>query len=374
MALRLLKAPKFSDEERRYVVDFLMALKKPLVVDFFKQEEITPAYGNKKDMRERLVQALDDGETNYPTIVDYIDRLLPWGKQHIYLYNSPGLRGKWGDEQWLVSRLAKCGAKKYYNARRRLILPDELTLSSVEHSSKRLTITAVQRQDYTERDKDRDYTEADDPDDADDQEVTAPGPGSEAGGLETVEYRAYVRHLNRGWVRFEWNLVSDLAVLQIGQLGRDWDYEEVKQSFFDLVEEWIDLSRFPVVDLRRAIARLHRRIDKGDREVQFVMADYKSVGGRRLAGHRPTGKNTDELFGSEAVIDGALSEIRRKGVGNKANVYWLPSDDYPNGGKNELEEPVHVHIIGGDCRMSLPIPQPEKAIRYVLHRVRFASK
>ena len=60
--------------------------------------------------------------------------------------------------------------------------------------------------------------------------------------------------------------VSDLAMLQIGQLGRDSDYEEVRQEFFELLESWLDLSLFPLIDVRRAISNLHRRIENGDRE------------------------------------------------------------------------------------------------------------
>lgn len=350
---KLLRPPEFSDEECRFIVDLLLALKAPLVKAFFAERRIERAGITKAAMRERLTQALDDQEVNYPQIISYVDSQMPWGKQHVYLMGSPvGLQGRWKDTAWVPEHLGQSRVKKYYNARLPLILPEDLTLSSIEHSRSRLVVTAVQRRDYTERD------------------ATQDKPKEQTDAGEEIEWRAYVHHVTRGWVRFEWDLVSDLAMLQVGQLQGDSDYGAMRDEFGELVGSWLDVSCFPVVDLRRAIPTLHERVENGDREVRFVMADYRTAGGRRLAGFSASG--SDELFGGEEVIDTAMQQARENGIGNKGNIYWLSKDDYPLEGANPLTAEFHVHVIGADNRLNIPTPHDEDEIRHVLRRLRQA--
>jgi hypothetical protein len=75
-------------EEQQALIDFVLALRKSHIQDFLKQVEL-PKSGTKEDLRERLQEALDEGELTYEQLVDFLDSVAPWGKQHVFLYHGP---------------------------------------------------------------------------------------------------------------------------------------------------------------------------------------------------------------------------------------------------------------------------------------------
>ena len=80
--------PDYSAEEQQALIDFLLALRKSHIQDFLKQVE-RPSSGTKQDLRERLQEALDGGTLTYEQLVDSLDSVAPWGKQHVFLYHGP---------------------------------------------------------------------------------------------------------------------------------------------------------------------------------------------------------------------------------------------------------------------------------------------
>ncbi|MDA0591459.1 MAG: SAP domain-containing protein [Planctomycetota bacterium] len=48
-----------------------------------------PKSGTKEVLRERVEKALGGGSVTIPQIVEYLDSVVPWGKQHVYLYKGP---------------------------------------------------------------------------------------------------------------------------------------------------------------------------------------------------------------------------------------------------------------------------------------------
>ena len=128
---------------------------------------------------------------------------------------------------------------KLLNASLPLVLPDKMKISSIVHDSKRLRVTAVKRRDWLERNEN-----------FDDTRTTAAG--------EEGELRAYVRRVTRSLVAFEWDLVSNHAFLQISQLPRSCDYDEVADEFFELIQKWLDRSMFTLVDLRQPIKKFKK--------------------------------------------------------------------------------------------------------------------
>jgi len=87
-SIKLLDAPEYTAEERQALVDFVLALKKTHIQDFLQRVEL-PKSGTKPDLRERLQEALDEGRLAYERVVEFLDSVVPWGKQHVFLYTGP---------------------------------------------------------------------------------------------------------------------------------------------------------------------------------------------------------------------------------------------------------------------------------------------
>jgi len=348
--IRLLDAPEYTAEERQSLVDFVLALKKTHIQDFLQRVELSKS-GTKTDLRERLQEALDEGRLAYERVVDFLDSVVPWGKQHVFLYTGPrdDLRS-WKDPDHVLRHLKRHRVGKFFNARLPLILPDRLTLSSITHSDGRLRVTAIQKRDYTERTPEHD-----------DQKETQKG--------ERIILKAYMHHVSRTLVTFEWDLNANTAMLQITQLHKDTLYEEVAAEFFELIGSWLDIRLFGLVDVRRAIRRLHELEANGRAEARSHGIHYRTLQGRRLSAHSPSPR--DSVLG-EAVIDQAMDNVGRTGVGHLGNFYWL-AGLMPGPVPNPLEGDVHVIIVGDKSRINFPTPNTEDVVRYVLHRVRALS-
>ncbi len=349
--ITLLEAPAYTEDERLALIDFVLSLKKSCVQDFLRQVEI-PISGTKPELRERLEEALDDGQLTYEQVVSFLDSAAPWGKQHVFLYTGPrGDVRSWKDPNHVHQQLKQHRLGRLFNAQLPLILPERLTLSSIVQWDGRLRITAVQKHDYTERSPEHD-----------DERETDNGA--------TVILKAYMQHVSRTLVAFEWDLNANAAMLQITQLHSDTLYEEVAKEFFGLVAGWLDIEKsFGVVDVRRAIKKLHELEGNGKAEARSHGIHYRTLRGRRLSAQSPSPH--DSVLG-EDVIDNAMSSVAQKGVGHLGNFYWLPKIQ-PGPVANPLMGDAHVYIVGDKSRINFPTPNSEDVVRYVLHRVRELS-
>ncbi len=319
--------------------------------EFFRRVKL-PTSGTKADLRARLQDALDEGQVTYGQAVEFLDTYAPWGKQHVFLYDGPrGDLRPWKDPDLLLEHLKRHHVGKYFNARLPLILPEKLTLSSIVHLDGKLRITAVQKREYQER--------APEHDDAKKTE-----------GGEPITLKAYIDHLTRTLVIFEWDLPSNTATLQITQLHGDRLYEQVKKEFVALVGDWIDIEKlFGVVDIRGVVNRLHELERSGHAEARSRRYQYRAAEGTLLSAYSPT---TRASVLRETVVDNAMEGIRKEGVGHLGNFYWLP-DAPPARDGNPLTDEVHVILVADKSRINFPTPNTEPVVRYVLRRVRAHS-
>jgi hypothetical protein len=348
--IRLLKPPEYTSEEREALIDFVLALRKSQIRDFLKLVNL-PVSGTKPELRERLQEALKGGGLSYERLVDFLDSVVPWGKQHVFLYNGPrGDLKTWKDPNHVLALLKRHRLGKLFNARLPLVLPDKLALSSVTHSDGKLRVTAVQMREYAERTPEHD-----------EEKETQDG--------EKLTLKAYVHHLTRTLAVFEWDLNANVAMLQITQLQRDGDYEVVAGEFFELISSWLDIKQFGILDLRPVIRRLHEIEGNGQAEARSHGIHYRSLRGRRISAHSPTPR--DSVLG-EAFIDNAMDNVRKNGVGHLGNFYWLPGMK-PGPVANPLKSDVHVIVVAAKSRINFPTPNAEDVVRYVLHRVRELS-
>ena len=351
-SIKLLKPPDYTEEERHALVDFVLALKKPSIQGLLRSREI-PTAGAKPELRERLEEALAGGVITHEQLVEFLDSVAPWGKQHVFPYKGPrGDLGVWKNPDSVHRELKRHHLGRLFNARFPVILPEKLTLSSVTHTGGKLRVSAVQKKEYSERASEHD-------------KVTQDENG------RRITLRAYLDYVSRTLVAFEWDLVANTAMVQITQLKRDMLYEEMAQEFFALVAGWLDIGKFEQLDISPAIDRL-REFEKkkdGRAETRSHVIDYRSLRGYSLSAKSPSARYS--VLGDDD-IDTAMTGFAKKGVGHLGNFYWLPG---VNGGRvpNPLNGEVHTFIVGSKRRINFPTANTEEVVRYVLHRVRALS-
>lgn len=349
-SIKLLDPPDYSDDEQAALIDFVLALRKSHVQDFLRDAELSGHSGTKENLRARIQKALDDGEITYSQLVDFLDSVVPWGKQHVFLYRGPQTDIQmWKDPDRVYDLLKRHRTGNIFNAKIPLILPDNLALSSVTHTDGRLRITAVQMREYRERVPEHD------------EEKEIDGEG--------IFLKAYKNHRTRTLVGFEWDLNANVAMLQITQLQEDGDYETLAVEFCRLVKTWLDMKHFGAVDLRPVIPKLHELEKNGQAEARSHGIDYRSLLGRRISARSP---NPQASVHGEAYIDDAMDNVRKNSVGHLGNFYWL-AGKRPGPSANPLRGDVHVMIVGANSRINFPTPNTEDVVRYVLHRVRAHS-
>lgn len=350
-----LAAPEFSDDERAQLVTHLMALKKVQIQGFLIENELAKS-GTKPELQSRIEEAIVDGALDVECLVRFLDEVTPWGTQHVFLYRGPtGSIAEWKKPEWVADLLKRHRLGKYLNATLPLALPDKMRVSSIVHDGRRLRITAIKKREWTERNPAYDETKR-----------------SDAG--EMIELRAFVHRVTRGLVAFEWDLSANTAFLQISQLPRHSRYEEVAEEFIRLIGGWLDISRFPIVDLRPPIRKLHELEENGTGEIRSHSINYRTLQGRRLEG--TSASPADPLLG-EPIVDAALAAVRNSGVGHSGNFYWLASgaskgklNGASNGHASPLITDVHVVIIAYRNRINFPTPNDERTVRHVLSRIR----
>lgn len=349
--IKMLRIPRLAENELAQLVTDLVALRKSQIHEFLADNEM-PKSGTKAQIRNRIEDALREESLSPARIIHFLDRIVPWGKQHISLYNGPGGSiANWKNLNWVEQLLKQHRLGKYLNANVPFVLPETMKVSSILHDGGRLRITAIKKRDVWERDANYDQSSK-----------TAEG--------EPIALHAHIHRVARGVVAFEWDLAANTAFLQVSQLPAKHRYEEVAQEFFELVGRWLDIRMFTPFDLRLAIKKLHETEDRGAGEIRSHGIRYRTLSGRRFEG--VSGSPTDPLLG-DPVTDAALRAVRESSVGHVGNFYWLANSESGNG-ISTLSADVHVVVVGNHNRINFPTPSGEQSIRYVLSRIRDLGK
>jgi hypothetical protein len=341
--------PTYTAEEVELLLAYVAELRKDILQGFLERSDLVKS-GNKAEVITRLQSAVEEGSLSYDALIELLDDVEPWNKQHVFLYNGTTAPiASWRDVSWVEAHLKQHRVHKYLNERVPLLLPEKLRLSTIEHDANHLRVVAVERREGFERDEELDK-EGEDPE------------GDE------VDYRAYVRRVTRGLIAFEWDLQANEAFLQITQLPTHGKYEEAVTRFGALVAAWFPFTSFPQLAIRRAIAEFHRLEEQGQGAVRHHRVELAAPDGRRLTGSSASAQQP--LLGN-ADIDAALQNVRdNNGVGHLGNFYLLPDPTDP---ANPIQtDEVHIMLLGSRDRLNIMTPQTEDVVRYALRRVREA--
>lgn len=136
-------SPSFNEDEQSLIIADLLALKKEQIGEFLAGCNL-PRSGTKEQLRARIEDALEDESLALDQIVHFLDSVIPWGKQHIYLFTGPDEDiSDWRKTDWVSQLLKQHRMGKYLNAQLPLVLPEKMKVSSILHDSNRLRITAT---------------------------------------------------------------------------------------------------------------------------------------------------------------------------------------------------------------------------------------
>jgi hypothetical protein len=350
-ALEELPAPDYSEEERSKIVEYLIELKADLIRDFADQFGILRS-GTKSELRDRIQDRLDEGHLQYKDLVDFLDTIAPYGKQHVFLMDGPeAVIQNWRSLAYVETTLGRHKLTDYLNARLPLVLPAQLTLSSIRYlESRTLEVYAVERRDHWVREADKDESK------------------TSEGNVE-IQLRAYSHRISRGVVLFYWDLVSNTASLHISQLESGADYDKIATKFGDMIAKWLNLQTFARLELSTAIKNLNALERNGTPEARSRGAKYKTIAGRDISVQSPTPQ--DSIMG-EPDIDNVLNRVITQGIGRIGNFYWLSASASPSH-SNILERELHSVIVRDRQRINLTTPNRKEDIEYVLSRVRALS-
>jgi hypothetical protein len=319
---------------------------KERIAGFLEKHEL-PKSGVKADLVDRLFQKIELNSIPYGSFMDWIDNVELWNKQHVYLFDGPEgeLWEQWQDIEWAEQHLESVGLARLFNKKNPLALPEKLNISSIMHNGSRLQILAVQKHRYELKIGDREPDE----NDAD------------------VYYQKYQTATERVLVNFEWEFASNEAMIQISQLSSEEDYEEIRDSFIGMINNWLNIQdKFTIINLANSIARLRHEEQSGSKKVSSHEMRIATPSNRQI---NIRSSAADQSTLGEKKIDDAFDYACSSGIGKFGNFYWLQHESIP-----ELSRKVHVKINAIQHRINFTATNSEKVIRHVLKTLRTVSQ
>ena len=318
-----------SDCDVNQLLDLLLAQKMEFTQEFLRARSLAFS-GNKQRLRQRLTDYIDEQMLPIPDLVDLLNQIEGWGRQHVYLYRCLGtLADDWSNEAYATSQLKRAGVESLLNMQRTLLLPENPTITSIHWSPTRMRLIWIEARQWEQRLPDEDVVEDD------------------------LVWRAYRRHVTRGIVSFEWNFVNGNAMLMIEQLPRGFRYSESRDFFASDMEPLVSLDRFQPIQVSRAVKPIERS---------------EPVRCRQIAYESPTGataqftsaSRSKDVYQDDVFMD-AAETLRNSTIGSNGNFYWQQSD--------RLSCELHCRIYGYDQRVGIFGQHREADVRHVLESI-----
>lgn len=340
---------RLTDAEIEELVSHVVALRMDFVQQLLASVNIAYSGLRKGDLRDRVRKAITDGKLTVQSVVAFLDRVEPGGKQHVFVMRPRDkLNRKWKkvDEVNRSLRRTKA-AKGLLDAPLPLLMPDDFTLSSIRLEATGVEIVGVEARRYTERDETYDRSTTSDE------------------GL-SVELRAFVERIARSTILLRWDTQTRHATLHITQAtGRGVErdhYRHVRERFADAVATFLDFDDFIDIDLHKVIHKLGQ-LERGKTGVltRSRRGRWDTVNGAEMIATSPS---PGASMYDDPDIANAIGQIADPTTGQAGNVYWLATDG------NALSEDLHTNIVASDARVHFMVPSTVDSVGYVIEQIR----
>jgi hypothetical protein len=121
--------------------------------------------------------------------------------------------------------------------------------------------------------------------------------------------------------------------------------------------------------MRLTVKNLHVETKNNPNSIRAHGIGFTSLAGRKLFGRSAS---ADMPLLGEAVIDNALDSMNQQGTAHEGNFFFLGNGTTGNPIQKDAE--VHVIMMADKGRISFTTSNGEDVLRYVLGRIRNASK
>jgi hypothetical protein len=296
--------------------------------------------GTKHDLRERLAEALSAGDLTPNHLVEVLDTVEAWGRQHVFLYVAPDkvpvhLKSVTG----LQSTLKNIGWTVTVNAPASIIMPSQKEVRLVSLHSDRLRVEWVETRKWTERLPTLDRIESIDG--------------------EEIVFQANSKRYQRAISSFEWNFLAQTGELSIHRLPSGTRYDKEEEAFQAILKPLVDLENFEKIRMRKALTKLKDAAGIRERKTNYLAASgsklsMQSSGRGTTIGAEPDLKEVRDL----------IKQSKKMGVAF-LNCFWEEN--------GTLLQEVHTHIDGFDCRVGFLAQCTKESVTYVLSRIRKAA-
>jgi hypothetical protein len=340
----------FTDADLDELVSHAMSLRKDFLQDLLGAANVSRADRDrpKAELRILLRELINTDQLPVARVVRFLDEQEPGGKQHVFMLRPPkAYNDAFKDIASVHRRLARrTGVKDLLGAELPLVMPEDLTLSSVRLADGMIEVVGVEARRYFERDEryDEDATSED--------------------GLP-IELRAYVERVARSTVVLRWNVTERHAGLHITQatsrgLSRN-HYRDVRDRFAQVVSPWLDLDEFKNVNLRKVIHKLQQREQTATPWTRSRRGRWETDDGSEV---EATSSSVDASLFTDRRVKAAVGQVSDADSGSSGNMYWLSRVDNP------LHEPLHITIVASDSRIHFMLPSNPEAVGHVLQQIR----
>lgn len=324
--------------ESEFLVNSVMAQRAEHAKFLLGSKGLTKS-GTKHDLRDRLCEALEDGTITTEDLVELLDSVESWGRQHVFLYDTPNAASHIRQKSGLQSTLGNIGWNLTLNEAQSLIMPTSKTVRLVNLSDNILRVEWIETRKWTERVQEQDYSE-------------------EIDGEEVVFQATKKRH-QRSISAFEWNLLDQTAALFIHQLPSGTRYKQEEEAFKAILRPLVDLDTFDKIRMKRAIAKIKDQKGIRERRTNYVAAtgsklSMQSSGRGMTISSEPELKEVKDLIKQSKLMGAAF-----------LNCFWETD--------SSLLQEVHTHMDVFDCRVGFLGQCTEDSVRHVLSRVRKAA-
>ena len=141
---------KAAEAELEELVSHVLALRKDFIQRLLRSRAIPFSGLRKPELRERLLDALHDGEISPEEVAQYLDEVEPGGKQHVFLMRARApFNERWLDPATVRRRLRTRAEATAAGRPAPLLMPPEL-LPVCGSPYALIEVTAVEARRYTE--------------------------------------------------------------------------------------------------------------------------------------------------------------------------------------------------------------------------------
>lgn len=345
---RIKAEQKRLEEERNLLLDYALAQKKDYLQAYLRKRDLAFS-GTKEILKGRILDHIKEYKLSYEEIADFLDTVEGWGDQSVYLYEVPaGTISLWRSKpQMLRNKLSAHNLEKLINQKVPVLLPAEISLSSIILTENKLQFQWVQKHEWFQRDSTLDK-------DSDD-----------------IRIRGWRRHLERLITRFEIDLKNGEGHLTIPAVGSEAitnsdgtkltahsRYQALRDEFETILEPWLGISSFSKITLKKAIEKLETSKEVIRKRIPFLTPEGM------LFELSSTIQDKDVFadYRSEKV----RGQIPNDSPGQGGSYKWIECD--------HLKKRVSVKLHGQEQRISFLNQCDESEVRYVLSRIRDLAK